>query len=290
MTRPLTLHGRTTRGVVLTYRTPAESVRSLLPAGLELRTHGPWAFWSVLACRVEGVRATPLPAPLGLTAHLVAYRLMVQAMTDGAEMLRGLLYVHTHIDAAPPAAAGDHADDFPFHRSAITLQQDEAAAMRCCVAGELPLELAARDAGNAAVDPTASCFATPGDARRFLADTSLAMTAQGGQLRLTRVQRGRPRSRERTVLVDRAELGLFDALGQTGLAALEIATRIEPVDCRWTLGETVGLLMDGRHAGPQAFDPLRGEGRAVAVAGDEAELREVDGPRRVRPAVVERAA
>ena len=45
--------GRLSHCVLLSYRTPTDSVRGLLPPGLELRTHNGFAFWNIVVCRVE---------------------------------------------------------------------------------------------------------------------------------------------------------------------------------------------------------------------------------------------
>ena len=73
--------GRLSDCLLLSYRTPADAVRQLLPRGLELVTRGPFAFWNVVACRVDGMRLAGLPASCGVSYSHVAYRLHVQART-----------------------------------------------------------------------------------------------------------------------------------------------------------------------------------------------------------------
>ena len=273
------MRGRLTRCGLLCYRTPAASVRSLLPPGLDPVTHGRWAFWNVVACRVEGLRPPLVPRPLGLTMNMVAYRLMVQAMTDRGEVVRGLYFVWSDMDSAAAgavAAMGNQATDLQLHGA--TVRWDETgddASLAVCVDGELPADIAVRDAEGDDARVPGSCFATPADARRFLKYPPLAMTAEGDRLRFARVHRDPGQWRERAVAVERARLAFFDEVGQTEHAKLELATRVEPIDYRWTLGETAGLL-GGR---VQSLDPLAG---AVPPALGE--------PRVARSQVIDRAA
>ena len=68
------IQAKLTDAVQLTYRTPAESVRGLLPDGLELVQRGPWAFWSVMLSRVEKARPAGVPAWCGVSYTQAAYR------------------------------------------------------------------------------------------------------------------------------------------------------------------------------------------------------------------------
>ena len=121
----LTLQGRLADTLLLTYRTPAESVRALLPEGLELVQRGPWAFWSVVCCKVEHLRPGGLPAALGASFHHVAYRLRVQAMTASAEVIDGLYFTHSDADAPLPVlfdALGNKLTDLRLHPAAIAME------------------------------------------------------------------------------------------------------------------------------------------------------------------------
>src|SRR5215213_8264418 len=99
MTFPVAMNGRLSECLLLSYRTPARAVRKLVPGHLELVTRDGWAFWNVLACRVEGMRPAGVPKSLGVDYHHVAYRLHVKARTAAGETLRGLYFVRSDADS-----------------------------------------------------------------------------------------------------------------------------------------------------------------------------------------------
>ena len=111
--------GRITDCVLLAYRVPAERVSHLVPGGLELVTWGRWAFWNVVACRVEAMRPTGFPHLLGSTYYHVAYRLYVRAQTPG-ETIEGLYFVHSDADKLGLCIMGNRATDFRFHKVLCT--------------------------------------------------------------------------------------------------------------------------------------------------------------------------
>ncbi len=93
------LRGRLDECILLTYRTPAEAIRPLLPpgGGLEPITHHArgteWAFWNVALCSIEALRPFPTPHALGMSCQFVAYRLLVK----GAEQT-GVYFCRTDLD------------------------------------------------------------------------------------------------------------------------------------------------------------------------------------------------
>jgi len=247
MTFSFAMNGRVADCVQLNYRTPAESVRALLPEGLELVTRGPWAFWNVMCCRVEKLRPSGVPKVCGLTYTHVAYRLQVQAMNERAEVVRGLYFTRSDADARVAALLGNRLTDLRLHPAAITLDAGDCG-VRCVVSGtddalgNLELD-AAHAPARLASD---SCFPSIEDARRFCRYTpnGLAVTNAGGKrlLRITRVSRPEHAWSETPLAIHSAKLGYFDAIGQTEHVQLEWACRLSPMDYRWDVGQTVPLL------------------------------------------------
>ncbi|MFI4859277.1 MAG: DUF2071 domain-containing protein [Phycisphaerales bacterium JB063] len=253
MPMKLVLRARLAETVLLTYRTPAESVAGLLPEGLELVRRGPWAFWSVACCRVEKMRPDGAPAALGVTFRHVAYRLRVQAMTASAELIDGLCFTHSGVDAPLPAlfdALGNRLTDLRLHRAKITMDAGddavrvEVAPASCGSCDAMALEVA----HCPGVRRPGSCFPTVEDARAFgrYPPRALSIHASGadagGSLHVMRVERVDSSWIETPVAVRSARLGYFDAIGQRDQAELEWAVRLRPMTYRWVFGERHTLL------------------------------------------------
>ena len=242
-----TMVGQLRECVLLNYRTPARSVEGLLPDGLELVRRGDWAFWNVVVCRVEAMRPAGLEAvpAVGVSYHHVAYRLLVQAMTEHCDVRRGLYFVRSDADAALLGAAGNRLSDFKFHRAEVQLTaNDERFDARVSTADDrAPLQLAVRN--GTPVHPIDSAFPTLNDAQRFLKYQPLGLSRRGPWLRYAEVFRDEAQWKEEAVSVEHARLGFFETLGQTD-TQLELATRIAALPYRWRLGRRERLLVTPR--------------------------------------------
>ncbi len=235
----LTLVGRLSECLLLAYRTPAESVAHLVPRGLELVTHGPWAFWNLVACRVEAMRPAGFPRWCGVSYHHVACRLHVRA-TGGSH--EGLFFVRSDADHPLVARLGNLVSDFRFHPARITLAAAEDAV-------ELVMHGTQDGQGDArlrAVPEPApqlargSCFSSLPEARAFLKYRPLGLSchAKSGRLKLAEVFRDETQWCERPFRVIESHWPYLESLGQRDLC-LELATRVAPIDYRWRLGRCV---------------------------------------------------
>ncbi|MEO0588197.1 MAG: DUF2071 domain-containing protein [Planctomycetota bacterium] len=238
-----TFRGRLTDCLLLSYRTPAESVRELVPAGLQLITRGPWAFWNVVACRVEQVRPEGVPQWAGLSYHHVAYRLLTRCVTAETDFVDGLYFVRSEADHSFVTAMGRHVTDFKFRPASIAVGPEGFEVSRDGVAGSrVMLGEPVPAVEVAATWPADSCFPTLKDAQEFLRYRPVSMAPDGrGRARLAEVSRDDAAWRERVVNVVDQRMGLFDELGQSE-ATLELATAVDPIEYQWKLGRTVDLL------------------------------------------------
>lgn len=231
--------GRLSDCVLLAYRTPVDSVRTLVPPGLQLVTVGPWAFWNVVACRVERMRPRAVPGVLGLSYHHVAYRLYVTCATARGP-LSGLYFVRSDADSRLIASAGNALSDFRFHPARIDLRvTPNRVAMNVLSfdgAGDATLEVESAAAPTLAAE---SPFATVEDAARVLKYQPLAMSVADNRVRLAEVRRHERHWRESPVTVTSARWSFFDRLGQQ--PNLERATRVDAIDYEWRLGATAEL-------------------------------------------------
>lgn len=235
----LTMTGRLAECVLLAYRTPAASVRALLPAGLQLVTHGDWAFWNIVVCRVADMRPAGLPAWLGISYSHVAYRLYARARTADGSNVDGLHFLRSDADNPLIAGAGNWFSDFRFHRAAIGLEATDSAvelrvASRTDRRGDA--SLSARETPVAELAP-GSCFNTVAEASAFLKyrPLGLAVDARSATLKLAEVFRDEQQWREHPLRVTAAHWQFLEDLGQHD-AKLECATRVAAIDYRWRLG------------------------------------------------------
>jgi hypothetical protein len=259
MTYPLAMNGRLDECLLISYRTPARTVRRLVPHGLELLTRDGFAFWNVVACKVGAMRPAGVPRRLGAGYRQVAYRLHVRARTAAGETLDGLYFVRSDADSAFVSQFGNLLTDFSFHRSEVELSHatHESADVTTLAiqshdgaAADALVRVATLDA--LAPDPRRapdSLFATAAEADRFLRyrPLGLSVDVDGRYLRLAEVLRDQSKWRERPVRVIEAHWKFFDALGQDDLR-LERATRVDPIDYRWRLGRRAALAAPPRPA------------------------------------------
>jgi hypothetical protein len=194
--------------ILLSYRTPADQVRPLIPRHLTLSTRGPWAFWNIVACRIDRLRPAALPPWLGISYHHVAYRLLVEG---------GLYFVRSDVDSRPVAWLGNLLTDLrstfaPIHLSVDSLELPDA-------------RLAFRSRTDWSLLPE-SCFFSIDEARSFLKYRPVAFGSQGRRLE---VQRDERRWFETPIEIVDAKWPLLDG------ARLELAARVRPIDYRWVL-------------------------------------------------------
>ena len=242
----LTMTGRLAECVLLAYRTPAASVRALLPAGLELVTHGDWAFWNIVVCRVADMRPAGLPAWLGISYQHVAYRLYTRARTADGTSIEGLYFLRSDADNTLIASTGNWLSDFRFHHARIDLRATDAAVeLRVNSRNDRrgDARLSASETAVAELAP-GSCFTSVAEAAAFLKyrPLGLAVDARRATLKLAEVFRDEQQWQERPLQVTAARWEFLESLGQHDVR-LEWASRVAPIYYRWRLGRRA-LLAD----------------------------------------------
>lgn len=240
----LTMVGRITDCILLAYRTPATNVRHLLPRPMELMTRDGFAFWNIVACRVEAMRPSGVPPWLGMCYLHVAYRLYVHAPLDDGSTVDGLYFVRSDADRWPVSVAGNLFTEFRFHRADIELTTSPdrfGLSVRNSDVADASLRTVAFDRHELRGD---SIFASVDDAMRVLKYRPLALSsdADGKQLKLAEVFRDESRWRESPVRVIDARWGFLQHLRQSE-AHLELATGVDPIDYRWRLGRRLPLAV-----------------------------------------------
>lgn len=236
--------------VLLSYRVPTEAVAGLVPRRLEPVAHGGFAFWNIVACRIERMRPAGLPGFVGMSYHHVAYRLHVRAAAADGRMLDGLYFVRSDADSTLVSWGGNLFSDFCFHVATIRLEPREGG-LRLEVAGSAGgLGDARFTAVPAAGDDPApgSCFADRRQRESVLKyrPVGLAPTADGSTAKLAEVFRDESAWREEPLAVTESDWPLFRALQQPE-PFLERATRVAPLPYRWRLGRREPLAGSSPH-------------------------------------------
>jgi hypothetical protein len=229
---------------ILTYRTPAESVRGLVPPGLELRTRGSLAYWQVMACRIDDLHLAGF-ATSAKTHHLLLYRLHVQAMTRGIDLRRGLFTIRAEADAELMPHLG-HALAFLQPRLAnIHLDADArtlALTSTSSDCGASTLMVAERTAPH----PEGSSFPTASQIGTWLDASEWDLSLDGPDVRYVEAFAEPTTQPMRTAMVEAASWSYLAALGQTNLF-LERAEMLvqQGLKVRWRIGRRERLLQPG---------------------------------------------
>lgn len=240
----LTMVGRLSECLLLAYRTPAASVRALVPAGLELLTRGEWAFWNIVVCRVDQMRPAHTPRLAGMSYWHVGYRLYVRTRTDQSGSLSGLFFVRSDADSALISRMGNLFTDFRFHAACVEamnqgLQRRYRVHTGAGGPNDAQLEIEPQDSWKAAQD---SCFHSVNEARSVLKYQPLAFSPDpsGRRVRVAEVHRDESQWREEPIQVVESQWDFLDRI-QQGDARLELATRVTPIDYVWRLGRVERL-------------------------------------------------
>lgn len=277
LNRTLTVEGRVSAGCRVTCRVPYGRVAGLVPAGLEPVRRGDFGFVEVTCGRVEHLRPAGLPKPIGVGFNQAAYRVHVQAMTDRAEVVRGLYTLRTECDATLLGRLGNRLTGLRFCDAVVAIDEDDCHVTAMTTPRphdpRAGLDLAVTNM-PAALLP-GSCFPTIADARAFCgyrpALLGVVDTAEGGRV-LTRAEAARVdrACSETPAAIVRVRWGYFEELGLAGVMDPEWTVRVSPVAMRWTLGAREALLSGVRPIDDSQRDaarlPLNGE---VALAGRE---------------------
>jgi len=264
----LTTVGRLDECLLLSYRTPLQTVRRLVPDCMELLTLDGWAFWNVVACKVRDMRPAGIPACFGVTYRHVAYRLYVKARSADGQSLRGLYFVRSDADSGLVGRFGNALTDLRFHPADVELST-HGDVLTLAVQGRAPsagdgvpdgahapavvgdaadalVRVETSDAAAAAAENSlgpGSPFRSAADAAKFLTYCPLGISTDpdGRWLKLTEVVRDESAWRERAVRVVESHFRLFERLGLDDVH-LERATRLTaPVDYRWRIGRRLAV-------------------------------------------------
>jgi uncharacterized protein DUF2071 len=236
--------GRIDECFLLSYGIDPEQAAGLVPAGLELITCRRAAFFNIVICHVDRMRARFTPLALGVTYWHIAYRIQVRATLADDRPIEGLYFLRSDIDRPLFGVIGNRLTDFHFHAARVRFSNDDEAAWRLRVeptAGDALASLTVRRAASNSLAP-GSPFASLEERERVLkyAPFGLSVFNSGQCLRVAEVIRDEALWREEPVEVEAADWSYPRSLGLRD-PRLVRATRVAPIDYRWRIGRTERL-------------------------------------------------
>ena len=205
---PLAVHVR--HRLVLAYAWPRELLEPMIPAGLQLDTHGALGFVAVAFVHAEDVRPSPLPAWVGGRCDLVGYRILARRRDARGRTLHGFSSLRSDADGGPIVRLGCLLTRGRYRRADIRFEERPGI-----------LEIVARTAGEAAdvhvvADltsrpaplPHGSPFLSLQDARRFSAAAASGFHLQDQSEGITHASR--PAREAQSISVDVRGVAFLD--------------------------------------------------------------------------------
>jgi uncharacterized protein YqjF (DUF2071 family) len=186
--------GRIDECFLLSYGIDPEQAAALVPAGLELITCCRAAFFNIVICHVDRMRARFTPRALGVTYWHIAYRIQVRATLADDRPIEGLYFLRSDIDRPLFGVIGNRLTDFHFHAARVRFSNNDAAAWRLRVEptpGDALACLTVRRAASNSLAP-GSPFASLEERERVLKYAPLGLSVSNSGQCLISHCAGRP--------------------------------------------------------------------------------------------------
>jgi hypothetical protein len=223
--------------LALTYAIPAETLRPLVPPGLELDTAGGYGFVAVALVRTESLRPAGLPAALGQDFFLAGYRIFTTFRAPNGRRLRGLRILRSDANRARMVALGNLLTHYNYHPCTSTVDATDDR-IRIAVrtpdhGGDLRVTV---DLSKPAL-PAGSPFRSIREARRFAGPLPFTFEFEPESHGIIAIQATRAHWRPEPVSVDAVELTFFDQPAFRGCTPiLAAAFHVANIDYRWERG------------------------------------------------------
>lgn len=111
--------------LVLTYAFPKEQLQPFLPPGLELDTHGDYAFVAVAMVQTRNLRPFFVPKFMGKDFFLSGYRIFVKYHTQRGKRYRGLFILRSDTDNPTMQKFGNLLTHYNYHTVEVDWKKDE---------------------------------------------------------------------------------------------------------------------------------------------------------------------
>lgn len=246
---PFTMAGTLERCWLFAYRTTEAAARRHLssPGALWAKPvlHGGHAYWSVVVCRIRGMRPLPLPRALGISYWHVAYRLYARVRLESGEEVEGLYFLRSDCDSRLIAAGGNLLTDFRFHTARVEAREEGPRVTLMVESPEAPGHAVLRRDLPVKL-PAGSPFPDVPAAVAALKYHPVALSPAGPE-RVVLLPIGRDEAawHSRAVHVEHAAWGFL--LEEP--AELELCVEVDPIDYRWLRPRPVGTRRRTAHRG-----------------------------------------
>jgi hypothetical protein len=120
---PLPVRAHFKRSLVLTYALPAETLRSLLPPGLELDEREGLGFLAIAMVQTEKLRTTFLPPALGRDFFLAGYRIFARWRHPDGRSLRGLRILRSDTDSRSMVWFGNLLTHYRYRLASVRVEE-----------------------------------------------------------------------------------------------------------------------------------------------------------------------
>jgi uncharacterized protein YqjF (DUF2071 family)/uncharacterized membrane protein YphA (DoxX/SURF4 family) len=223
--------------LALTYAVPADVLRPLLPAGLELETVDGQGFIAVALVQTRSLRPSGLPLRLGQDFFLAGYRVFVRFRSGSGRTLRGLRILRSDADRLRMVVGGNLFTHYNYHhcdaRLAATADRIDVAVTTRDGAGDLDITA---DLSTHAL-PERSPFATVRDARRFAGPLPFTFDYEAETDAVIAIEAERTNWAPAPVSVKVRRLAFFDQPAFADCTpVLAAAFHVSNIDYRWRRG------------------------------------------------------
>lgn len=221
--------------LVLTYAIPAEMIRPLVPAKLELDLfQDKWAFIAVAVVQTRQLRPKGFPAFMGNDFVLAGYRVFVRYTTSQGKRLRGLFILKSETDKKKMAFLGNLFTHYNYTSTDIEVSNQRDSIQVKSVKSGVDI-LVNTDNVNADL-PVNSPFDNWKEARRFAGPLPFTFTCDDTTKEVLIIEGVRENWTPKPVEVRNAEIG-FLKNSRFENAVLANAFLIQQIPYYWKKGK-----------------------------------------------------
>jgi hypothetical protein len=228
------------RVVAVSFAFPEDTLRSLVPDGLEIDGYAGFGFVAVAMVWTKKLRPAGCPAFLGQDFFLAGYRIFTR-LNDGSRRLRGLQIVRSETDKRRMVWLGNLMTHYRYREVSVRIQEtaEQTRVETSLPDGAPTLDLSFAAAADAAPLPAGSPFGDWHTARRFAGPMPFTFSAENED-RFVVIEGSREDWVPRPVSVKQWRVGLFDEPPfRDTKPILANAFAVNGVSYRWKRGRIV---------------------------------------------------